>query len=171
VVAPLLAASVIGCGGGAAPSVPLPTADPSASIPVLGEAELAVCDGVARMTEGVERFRTTRLRKGADARLSGALDLVTEGQRIVIDFAPTRMYTRVRTLGFAVTNMTIAVEDFGTTDRLDAAASNIKRRTTALRRAVDGFRTWVGCPDPTIDDAAPEPSASGSVQPSMAAEG
>lgn len=160
-VTPLLA-TVVGCGGGAAPATPAPTIDPSASAtPALGEAELAVCDGAARMSDGVTMIRTIRLRKGADGRLASALDLVGEGQRLVLDFAPARMYVRVRTLGFAVTNLTIAVEDLQTTDRLDAAVSNVKRRTTALRRAIDGFRAWVGCPGPTAEGADPEPSAAG----------
>jgi hypothetical protein len=87
-----------------------------------------------------------RVRRGSGGTLGHALDLVLEGQRLILDFAPARMRTRVRTLGFAVTNLTIAVEGFVTADRIEPAAATIKRRTTALRRALDSFRTWVGCP-------------------------
>lgn len=143
----LLVLSVLGCGGGASPSGPVGTSGPSASLPILGEAELAVCDGTLRMSEGVARIREIRLRRGAEARVADAFDLVAEGQALVTDYASSRMRTRARTLGFAVTNLAIAVEDLHTTNRVDAAISNIKRRTTALRRSIEGFRTWVGCPD------------------------
>lgn len=144
----LLVATLVGCGSGSAPGGPVASADPSASMPVLGEAELAVCDGTVRMSEGVTRLRSVRVRRGAGNSLGGALDLVLEGQRLVEEYAPSRMRTRVRTLGFAVTNVVIAVEDFRTTDRQQAAASNIRRRTNALGHGIEGFREWVGCPDP-----------------------
>jgi hypothetical protein len=149
VLALVAAVGVVGCGGGAtAPTDPGVTDSPTASARVLGEAELAVCDGTIRMGQGVTRLRQVRIRRGAADRLGSALDMVLEGQQLVLDYQPGRMRSRVRTLGFAVTNMTIALEDFRTTDRYDAAASNVKRRITALRRAIDSFRSWVGCPDP-----------------------
>lgn len=154
VVLVLLAAIIVACGGGAAPSLPSATTDPSASVPVLGEAELAVCDGTVRMSQGVARIRDARVRRGADGRLESALGLVVEGQQLVLEYATRRMRARVRTLGFAVTNMTIAVEDFRTTDRVEAAASNIKRRATALRRSIESFRSWLGCPGSVADDEA-----------------
>jgi hypothetical protein len=168
----LAALLLVGCGGAASPTTPQASVAPSASIAVLGEAELAVCDGTIRMGQGVTMLRETRLRRGAANRLTSGLDTVVEGQRLVLEYATARMRTRVRTLGFAVTNMTIAVEDYQTTDRLDAAASNIKRRTTALRRAVDSFRSWVGCPPPVADDAAPattDPAATSKPEASPAA--
>jgi len=170
-VVPLLAATLVGCGGAATPSAPASSPGPSASAAALGEAELAVCDGTVRMAEGVTSLRSIRLRRGAETRLTSALDLVTEGQRLILDYAPGRMATRVRTLGFAVTNMTIAVEDFRTTDQLDAAAANVKRRTTALRRAIDAFRVWVGCPSTASDPTGASPSAPGSADPSSPLDG
>lgn len=161
VVLTLIAVSVVGCGGGASPSGPATTVGPSASVPVLGEAELAVCDGTLRMAEGVARIREIRLGRAATARVANAFDLVVEGQALVTEYAPSRMRTRARTLGFAVTNLAIAVEDLRTTNRVDAAVSNIRRRTTALRRSLEGFRTWVGCTD--VDGAVagdPEESPS-----------
>ena len=150
----LLAALVlVGCGGSGGPTAPGSSVAPSASAAVLGEAELAVCDGTTRIGEGVTHLRSIRLRRGAADRLGAALDMVVEGQRLIVEYATSRMRTRVRSLGFAVSNITIAVEDFQTTDRVEAAASNVKRRTTALRRAVDGFRSWVGCPGATGDHA------------------
>jgi hypothetical protein len=155
----LLLAALLGCGGGAVPGDPVTSADPSASAQVLGEAELAVCDGTIRMDQGVTRLRSVRLRRGAGGNLVGALDLVLEGQRLVEEYAPSRMRTRVRTLGFAVSNVVIAVEDFRTTDRQQVAASNIRRRTNALRRSIEGFREWVGCPDPGAGAPARAPEA------------
>lgn len=153
----LLVAVLAGCGGGAAPAPTSTPPGPSASVPVLGEAELAVCDGTVRMDEGVRRLRSIRLRRGAGNSLVGALDLILEGQRLVGEYASSRMRARVRTLGFAVTNVVIAVEDFQTTDRQQVAASNIRRRTNALRRAIDTFREWVGCPPSPRDEGDPEP--------------
>lgn len=151
VVLTLLISVLAGCGGGAAPAEPTATSGPSSTAPVLGEAELAVCDGTIRMSQGVAILRAIRLRRGAGDDLAGALETILEGQRLVLDYASSRMRTRVRTLGFAVTNVTLAVEDFRTTGHRGTAASNIKRRTTALRRAIETFRSWVGCPDPTTD--------------------
>lgn len=168
----LLAVTLVACGGGSEPSFPAATSDPASSIPVLGEAELAVCDGTVRMAQGVARLRDIRARKGAEARLDAALSLVVEGQRLVLDYGTARMRTRVRTLGFAVTNMTIAVEDFRTTDRLEAAASNIKRRTTALRRSIESFRSWLGCPEPIADDASSDDASDAATEgPSTAPPG
>jgi hypothetical protein len=113
------------------------------------------------MGEGVARLEGIRMRRGAANTLGSALDLVLEGQRLVLDYAPGRMRSQVRTLGFAVTNLTIAVEGFRTGDRLEAAAATIRKRTAALRRAIDHFRTGVGCPGAT---AAP-PKAPASVAP------
>ena len=152
---------VAGCGGGAAPTGPGTTGAPTASVPPLGEAELAVCDGTVRMGDGVTRLERTRVRRGAGNDLGSALDLVLEGQRLVLDYATGRMRRQVRTLGFAVTNLTIAVEGFRTADRLEAAAATIRKRTAALRRAIDHFRTGVGCAGAT---AAP-PEAPASVAP------
>jgi hypothetical protein len=150
-----------GCGGGSGTSGPGSTVGPSSSAVVLDEDELAVCDGTLRMAQGASRLRSVRIRHGAADRLTSAMDLITEGQQLIVEYAPGPMRTRVRTLGFAVTNLVIAVEDFRTTDRIDAAATNVKRRTTALRRAIDTFRASVGCPgEPSIaetDDASALP--------------
>jgi hypothetical protein len=162
----LLALAVLGCGGGASPSGPVATGGPSSSVPALGEAELAVCDGTVRMSEGVARIREIRLRRGAEARVASAFELVAEGQALVTDYAPLGMRTRARSLGFAVTNLSIAIEDLHTTDRVDAAVSNIKRRTTALRRSIEGFRTWVGCPEIAGADTTDDPEASATTDPS-----
>ena len=106
------------------------------------------------------RLEGIRLRRGASATLGSALELVLEGQRLVLDYAPGRMRPQVRTLGFAVTNLTIAVEGFRTTQRIEAAASTIRRRITSLRRAVDHFRSGVGCPGATVTpEASTGPSA------------
>ena len=149
---------VAGCGGGAAPTGPGATGAPTASVPPLGEAELAVCDGTLRMGDGVTRLERTRVRRGAGNDLASALDLVLEGQRLVLDYATGRMRRQVRTLGFAVTNLTIAVEGFRTADRLQAAASTIRRRTSGMRRAIDNFRSWVGCPAPVAGPPGPVPA-------------
>lgn len=160
----MLVAALAGCGGGTAPIDPVATGGPSSSVPILGEAELAVCDGTIRMGQGVTALRAIRLRKDAGNHLGSALETVLEGQRLVSEYASGRMRARVRTLGFAVTNVTIAVEDYRTTDRFQAAASNVRRRTTALRRTLDSFRSWVGCPvpsagGPTAATSGPEGSA------------
>ena len=148
-----------GCGGGAAPTGPGTTDASTASAPALTEDELAVCDGTVRMGDGVTRLEGIRLRRGASGTLSNALELVLEGQRLVLDYAPGRIRPQVRTLGFAVTNLTIAVEGFRTTPRIEAAASTIRRRTTSLRRAIDNFRSWVGCPGASpVPDASARPS-------------
>jgi hypothetical protein len=162
---PLLAVATLVACGGATPSAPVASLLPSASSPVLGQAELTVCDGTVQMRDGVTHLRQVRLRRGAADQLGVALDIVVEGQRLVTDAATTRMRTRVRTLGFAVSNMVIAVEDVRTTDRIDAAASNLRRRTTALRRAIDSFRDWVGCPAPGGTNEADGTTAPGSTGP------
>jgi hypothetical protein len=154
VLAVLAAVVVTGCGGGAAPTGPNTTDVPSPSVAPLSEAELAVCDGTVLMREGVARLERIRVRRGAGDSIVGALDLVLEGQRLVLDDTPGRLRQQARTLGFAVTNLTIAVEGFRTTDRMEAAAATIKRRTTALRKAIDTFRASVGCPGPTAPPAS-----------------
>jgi hypothetical protein len=112
------------------------------------------------MDDGVTRLEGIRLRRGASATLGSALELVLEGQRSVLDYAPGWMRPQVRTLGFAVTNLTIAVEGFRTTQRIEAAASTIRKRITSLSRAVDHFRSWVGCPGATAtQEASTGPSA------------
>jgi hypothetical protein len=127
-------------------------------VPALTEADLAVCDGTVRMGQGVSRLERLRVRRQSINSIGGALDSVLEGHRLVVEFAPGRMRTRVRTLGFAVTNLTIGVEGLETSDRMDAAVALIKRRTTALRRAIDNFRSWVGCPSPTDRPVATPPA-------------
>jgi hypothetical protein len=156
-LAVLVAIAVSGCGGGAAPSGSGPSQLPSASVPALTEADLAVCDGTVRMGEGVARLDGLRVRRQSINSIGGALDLVLEGQRLVLDYAPGRMRTRVRTLGFSVTNLVIAIEGLETADRVEAAVATIRRRTTALGRALDNFRTWVGCPSPTDRPPASTP--------------
>ena len=146
--------AVAGCGGGAAPTGPGTTDTSSPSAPALDEDELAVCDGTVRMSDGVTRLEGIRLRRGASNTLGSAVDLVLEGQQLVLDYAPGRMRPQVRTLGFAVTNLTIAVEGLRTAERVEAAASNIRRRITSLRKAVDHFRSWVGCPGATANPEA-----------------
>jgi hypothetical protein len=153
---------LLGCGGGA-PGEATPSDQPSASAAVLSEAVLAVCDGTVRMTQGATALQRIRLRQGAAGQLGNALDLVVEGQQLVLDYAPSVLRTRVRSLGFAVTNITIAIEGFRTTNDLATAADTIRRRTTALRRAIDSFRVSVGCPAPGAARsraAATEPPAS-----------
>lgn len=152
--------ALVGCDtGGVAPTGPVATDAPTSSVSPLGEPELAVCDGIVRMTQGVTRLEGVRIRRGAAGSLETALDLVLEGQSLVLDYVPGRLRRQVRTLGFAVSNLIIAVEGFRTTNRIEAAAATIRRRTTALRRAIDQFRSQVGCPDPT-SGAAPAGSVS-----------
>jgi hypothetical protein len=154
ILALLAIVAVVGCGGGASPSGPTTTSgSPAASASPLGEAELAMCDGTVRMGDGVARLEGIRMRRGAGNTLGSALDLVLEGQRLVLDYAPGRLRSQVRTLGFAVTNLTIAVEGLRTADRVEAAAATIRKRTTALGRAIDHFRTVVGCPGATTAPA------------------
>jgi hypothetical protein len=138
---------VTGCGGGASPSPTAAPGDPMASMSPLSDDDLAVCDGTVRMVEGVGRLRAVRVRRGAADQLARALERVVEGQQLVLEYASGAMRTRVRSLGFAVANVTIAIEDLRTTDRYEAAATNVRRRITALRRAVESFRSWLGCPE------------------------
>jgi len=94
---------------------------------------------------------------------------VLTGQDALVQRAPPyQMRTRLRTLGLAVTNLTLAIEDVQTTARIDVAADNVKRSVTGLGKAIDSFQRWVGCgaapddADATPDAAAPpEPSVEG----------
>ncbi len=159
----IVAMAVLGCGGGAAPTGPGATDVATSSAPALSDDERAVCDGTVRMGEAVRRLEGIRVRRGAASTLLSTLESLLEGQRLVLDHAPGRMRSQVRTLGFAVTNLTIAIEGFRTADRIEAAASTIRRRTTALSRAVERFRSWVGCPSPVpgagVSVSAPPASA------------
>jgi hypothetical protein len=153
-----------GCGGAVTPTPSQHPEDPAASTLPLTDDDLAVCDGTIRMDQGATRMRQVRLSQAAVDRLQRGLDLVTEGQALVLQYASDRMVARVRTLGFAVTNATIAIEDLRTTERVDASVTNVKRRTVALRRSIDSFRSWLGCPPPAPtttappDTGSPEPS-------------
>jgi hypothetical protein len=70
---------------------------------------------------------------------------VLTGQDALRQRAPYQMRTRLRSLGLAVTNLALAVEDLRTTDNVDAAATNVKRSSTALGKAIRSFQRWVGC--------------------------
>ena len=152
---------IAGCGAGSSgPTTPSrPGATPA---PTLDVVDASVCEATLTMEEGLARVKRIKVRRGSRGRLEQAMESVLTGQDALVQRAPYQMRTRLRTLGLAVTNLTLAIEDVRTTARLDAAASNVKRSVTGLGKAIDKFQAWVGCDGERSDDAAsPAPSVEG----------
>jgi hypothetical protein len=159
----LLTLVLMACGGDAPPAGPAGSYGPSTSpMASLDPDAIGVCEAMLMMEAGLARVQAVKLRAGARRRLDQAVQSVLTGQDALLQRAPYRMRTRLRTLGIAVTNLVLAVEDFRTTVRLDVAAVNVRRASTQLRKAIDSFQRWVGCgalvlpTDPP--DASPSPS-------------
>lgn|GEM_PF-2918121 len=181
----LLAVVLAGCGAGGAPtgsvaSVTVGSPDPSASPqPSLDVEDIAVCQATLKMEDGLVRLRAVKLRQGAQNRLEQAHQSILTGYDALLLHAQRDMRTRLRTLGLALTNMALAVEDLRTTDRIDVAAANVRRASNQLGKAIDSFQGWLGCDsmvlpseppgsnpsaDPTLpphDDASPAPLVEG----------
>ncbi len=152
---------IAGCGAGSSgPTTPIqPGATPAPSLDVV---DASVCEATFTMEEGLARVKRVKVRRGSRGRLEQAMELVLTGQDALVQRAPYQMRTRLRALGLAVTNLTLAIEDVRTTARLDEAASNVKRSVTGLGKAIDNFQAWVGCDGERSDDAAsPAPSVEG----------
>ena len=142
----VLTFGLVACGGGAAPSSSPASTGPDASpLASLDPQDVLVCEATLLMESGLDRVRAVKLRRGARNRLDQALQSVLTGQDALLQRATYRMRTRLRTLGIAVTNLTLAVEDFRTTIHLDVAATNVRRASTQLGKAIDNFQKWLGC--------------------------
>jgi hypothetical protein len=167
----LVALAVTGCGaatpGGPADSAQ-PNASPAASLDLDG---IAVCDATVMMEKGLARVRAVKLRRAARSRLEGTLQSVLTGQDALLNRASYRMRTRLRTLGLAVTNLTLAVEDFRTTANIVVAATNVRRASKDLGKAIDSFQKWVGCGDIVIPTAPPDLSPDEESSPGPSIEG
>ena len=63
-------------------------------------------------------------------------------------FAPDALNARVRTLGYAVTDLGLSVEDYRTVDisQLDQAGPDIDRKGTVAEKALRGLRLSTSCP-------------------------
>ena len=147
VLAPLLLVLVLvigACGAGSPGSTPpdQPGASPARSLDPI---DVAVCEATLIMEAGLTRVKAIKVRRNTRGRLEQALQSVLTGQDALRQRAPYQMRTRLRSLGLAVTNLTLAVEDLRTTDNVDAAATNVKRSGTALGKAIRSFQRWVGC--------------------------
>ena len=159
----LLALTLVGCSGAAVPAAPSdPTGPSGSSLASLGPDEIGVCEAMLTMEAGLARVRSVKLRAGARNRLNQALQSVLTGRDALLQVAPYQISTRLRTLGIAISNLEIAVEDFQTTLHIDTAAADVRRNSQQLRKAIDTFQRWVGCDAlvlPTAPpDASPEPS-------------
>ncbi len=159
----LLMLVVVGCGGSASPVTPAPSLGATGSpMGSLDPADVGVCEATLTMEHGLERVAAVKLRGGARGRLDQALQSVLTGNDALLQRAPYTMRTRLRTFGLVVTNLTLAVEDFRTTNRIDIAATNVRKATAQLAKAIDSFQRWLGCdaivmPTPP-PDASPSPS-------------
>ena len=157
---------VVACGGPSAPTRPTGSVDPSASpLASLDPDAVAVCEDMLLMDDGLVRVQNVKLRAGARGRLDQALQSVLTGQDALVQHASNQMSTRLRTLGLAINNLVIAVEDFRTTIHLDVAAVNVRRATTQLRKAGDSFQRWVGCDALVLPTQPPDASPSPSLVP------
>jgi hypothetical protein len=160
-----------GCGASGSSNGPTSSTDPgspdpSASpAPSLDVEDIAVCRATLRMEDGLARVQAVKLRQGARNRLDQAMQSVLTGQDALLQHAQYDMRTRLRTLGLAVTNMTLAVEDFQTTDHIDVASANVRRASAQLHRAIDSFQRWLGC-DSIVLPSEP-PGSSPSAEPSL----
>jgi hypothetical protein len=152
---------VTACGAGS--SGPATSGPPDASpAPSLDVIDAEVCEATFAMEDSLVRVKAIKVRRGTRGRLEQALQSVLTGQDALLQRAPYQMRTRLRTLGLAVTNLTLAIEDVRTTARIDTAASHVKRSATSLGKAIDSFQRWVGCGRAPTDeaDASPGPDAS-----------
>jgi len=146
-----MACVMVGCAGGTPPT-PSPSVVPGTSPAAsLRTSELGVCEATSTMDDGLTRLQAITLRRTSRRRLDQALEHILTGQDVLRQRATYRMGSRIRTLGIAVTNLILAVEDFQTTTRYDLAAANVRRSANAMGKAVRSFERWVGC------DAMPEP--------------
>ena len=170
-LAMLLVVVLAGCGSGGAPTSPVASTtvgslDPSASpLPSLDIEDIAVCQATLRMEDGLVRLRAVKLRQGARNRLEQAHQSILTGYDALLLHAQRDMRTRLRTLGLAITNIALAVEDFRTTDRIDVAAANVRRASTQLGKAIDSFQRWLGC-DSMVLPSEP-PGSSPSAEPTL----
>lgn len=159
----ILALALVGCSGSGSPVTPAPSLGPIGSpMGSLDPGDVGVCEATLTMEHGLERVASVKLRGDARGRLDQALQSVLTGNDALLQRAPYTMRTRLRTFGLAVTNLTLAVEDFRTTNRIDIAATNVRKATTQLTKAIDSFQRWLGCdalvmPTPPAD-ASPSPS-------------
>ena len=157
----LLTLVLMACGGAAPPAGPAGSSGPSTSpLASLGPDEIGVCEAMLVMEAGLARVQTVKLRAGARHRLDQAVQSVLTGQDALLQRAPYWMRTRLRTLGIAVTNLVLAVEDFRTTIHLDVAAVNVKRASTQLRKSINSFQRWVGCGALVVPTDPPDASPS-----------
>ncbi|MCY7417607.1 MAG: hypothetical protein LH650_03765, partial [Chloroflexi bacterium] len=123
------------------------------------------CQASLKMADWLVHFRAGKLRQGARNRLEQAHQSILTGYDAVLLHAQRDMRTRLRTLGLAVRNMALAVEDFRTTDRIDVAAANARRASTQLGKAIDSFQRWLGC-DSMVLPSEP-PGSSPSAEPTL----
>ncbi len=151
----LLVLVLAGCGAGtpASPTASLRPGDSPA--PSLDDGGIAVCDATLMMETGLTLVAAVKLKRGARDQLEQALQSVLTGQDALRSRASYRMRTRLRTLGLAVTNLTLSVEDFRTTSHISDAAVNVRKATKALGKAIDAFQRWVGCATSVIPSASP----------------
>ena len=162
----LLTLVMVACSGPGTPTRPTGSLDPGASpLASLDPDDIAVCEAMLVMEDGLHRVQAVKLRAGARHRLDQALQSVLTGQDALLQNASLRMRTRLRTLGIAITNLVLAVEDFRTTIHLDVAASNVKRSSSQLRKAIDTFQRFVGCEALVIPTEPPDASPSPSLVP------
>lgn len=162
----LMTLVLVACSGAPPPAGPPGSTGPSASpLASLDPDETAVCEAMLVMEDGLHRVQAVKLRAGARHRLDQALQSVLTGQDALVQSAPLRMRTRLRTLGLAITNLVIADEDFQTTIHLDVAAVNVKRAGTQLRKAIDSFQRYVGCDALVVPTAPPDASPGPSLVP------
>ncbi len=164
----LLTLVLVACGGpGDAGTTELaPSIRAASPLASLDPDDVAVCEAMLVMEDGLHRVQAVKLRAGARHRLDQALQSVLTGQDAVLQNATLRMRTRLRTLGLAITNLVLAVEDFRTTvtsrcrggQREALPAPSCARPSTPSRR-------WVGCEALVMPTEPPDASPSPSLVP------
>ena len=133
---PLLVAVVLalaGCGGGsnASPSPNASDDSPYASGETPGptlNVDPQVCDAMRSLAAAVAAVKAVKLGRTTRDDLLVAFGNVSVAMEDVRRFAPDALRARVRTLGYAVTDLGLSVEDYRTTDRPDLAAPDIDRK-------------------------------------------
>ena len=125
---------------------------------------LAVCEATVAMEDGLTASggKAQGCARGIGPAWSSAIGpRCSRASDCARQRAPLRMRTRLRTLGLAVTNLTLAVEDFRTTDSIDAAAQREASRPPLAqgdRHLPDVGGLWTARSCPT-DAARPAPSS------------
>jgi hypothetical protein len=143
--------ALAGCGGGSSASPGPASSDdyPYASGETPGptlNVDPQLCAAMHNLGVAVAGVKAVKLKPTTRDDLEVAFGNVNVAMDDVWRFAPDLLNARVRTLGYAVVDLGLAVEDFRTTDHLTQAGPDIDRKGSVVEKALRGLRVATTCP-------------------------